>query len=290
MMSDAETAYAMALAFELLPEPAQPRRAGDRLAELVLDSGYTIRTGFVGTPLICDALCSTGHYAAAYRLLTQKVCPSWLYQVTMGATTIREHWDSLLPNGSVNLGVMTSFNHYALGAVADWMQRSIRGIASLELGYRRIEICPRPGGVLKHAHASYQTGYGRVEWAWKIEDGKMDLDIVIPPNTTALVTLPGSTDQPVEVGSGSYHWSYPYQDPDYRAPYTVDDLVGEIMSDGSARQAVMDVIFHTQGAGFVGMLMGNERHMSLRELVSRVSNTESLLAAITDALAKLDSD
>ena len=100
MISDAETAYALALEFDLLPNAAQRRRAGDRLAELVMESGYHIRTGFVGTPLICDALCHSGHADVAYRLLLQRECPSWLYPVTMGATTIWERWDSVLPDGS----------------------------------------------------------------------------------------------------------------------------------------------------------------------------------------------
>jgi alpha-L-rhamnosidase len=150
-MCDAETAYALALAFDLLPTPEQRQRAGDRLAALVQEGGYTIRTGFVGTPLICDALCSTGHHRTAYRLLTQRECPSWLYPVTMGATTIWERWDSMLPDGAINPGEMTSFNHYALGAVADWMQRTIGGLAPAEPGYRRLEIRPRPGGALTHA-------------------------------------------------------------------------------------------------------------------------------------------
>ncbi|PJF45699.1 MAG: alpha-L-rhamnosidase, partial [Candidatus Thermofonsia Clade 3 bacterium] len=119
LMCDAETAYALALVFDLLPTAEQRQHAGDRLAELVRASGYHIRTGFVGTPLICDALCQTGHHRTAYRLLTQRECPSWLYPVTMGATTIWERWDSMLPDGSINPGEMTSFNHYALGAVAD---------------------------------------------------------------------------------------------------------------------------------------------------------------------------
>ena len=146
LMNDAETAYALAIAFDLLPTAEQRQHAGERLAELVRDSGYQIRTGFVGTPLICDALCSTGHYQAAYRLLLQRECPSWLYPVTMGATTVWERWDSMLPDGTINPGEMTSFNHYALGAVADWMHRTIGGLTPAQPGYRRIEIRPRPGG------------------------------------------------------------------------------------------------------------------------------------------------
>src|SRR5207253_5774809 len=114
LMSDTTTAYALAIEFALLPEPRQRQHAGKQLARLVRGSRYRISTGFVGTPLICDALCSIGEYEAAFRLLTQRDCPSWLYPVTMGATTIWERWDSMLPDGSINPGEMTSFNHYAL--------------------------------------------------------------------------------------------------------------------------------------------------------------------------------
>ena len=117
-----------------------------RLAELVAESGYRIATGFAGTPFVTDALTATGHLDDAYRLLLQRECPSWLYPVTMGATTIWERWDSMLPDGTINPGEMTSFNHYALGAVADWMHRTIGGIAPLEPGYSKVLIAPQPGG------------------------------------------------------------------------------------------------------------------------------------------------
>jgi len=287
MVSDAETAYALALAFDLLPSPEQRKCAGERLAELVRDGGYTIRTGFVGTPLICDALCRSGHYLAAYRLLMQRECPSWLYPVTMGATTIWERWDSMLPDGSINPGEMTSFNHYALGAVADWMHRTIGGLTPAEPGYRRIEIHPRPGGGLTHARASHLTPYGLVECAWKIEGRNINVEVVIPPNATALVTLPGSDASPVEVGSGSWQWSTPYQDPDVRTPYTVDVLSEEIMSDIAARTVVMDVLSPLVETGFLNMILQNYGDLPLRQALGMLPNSDDLLTLMIDALAKL---
>lgn len=210
VLGDSATAYSLALEFNLLSTLAQRQRAGERLAELVRENEYRISTGFVGTPLICDALCSASKFETAFRLLTETSHPSWLYPVTMGATTIWERWDSLLPDGSVNPGEMTSFNHYAFGAVADWMQRILGGLAPIEPGYRRIKIQPYPAVGLSHARSRHLTPYGMAECAWQIESGKLTLDIMVPPNTTAQVFLPGSELQPIEVGSGKYGWEIPF--------------------------------------------------------------------------------
>jgi alpha-L-rhamnosidase len=210
VLSDSETAYALALQFDLLKNVEQRRHAGERLVALVRESGYHISTGFVGTPLICDALCSVGEADAAFHLLTQCECPSWLYPVTMGATTIWERWDSLLPDGSVNPGEMTSFNHYALGAVADWLHRRVGGLAPAAPGYRRLDVRPRPGGGLTRARAQHITPYGLAECAWTIEGRQIEVVVVVPPNATASITLPGDDAKPIDVGSGTHRWSYPY--------------------------------------------------------------------------------
>jgi alpha-L-rhamnosidase len=205
LASDSPTAYALALQFELLPDE-QRSGAGRRLAELVRADGYRIGTGFLGTPLILDALCAVGEHDTAYRLLMQRECPSWLYPVLIGATTVWERWDSLLPDGVVNPGQMTSFNHYAFGAVADWLHRTVAGLAPAEPGYRTLEICPRPGGGLTHAGARLLTPYGEAASAWRIEDGRFQLEITVPPGASARVTIPGAVDA-FEVDSGSHTWS-----------------------------------------------------------------------------------
>ena len=162
VQSDCTTAYTLAIVFDLL-SPELEALAGDRLAELVVKSGHRISTGFAGTPYICEALARTGHLDDAYGLLLQRECPSWLYPVTMGATTVWERWDSMLPDGSINPGEMTSFNHYALGAVADWIHRTVAGIAPLEPGYGR--CCSHPGPAAtspgRRRHWRPATGWSR---------------------------------------------------------------------------------------------------------------------------------
>ena len=203
--SDAQTGYALAIVFGLLDDQTT-QLAGKRLAELAAESGYRIQTGFAGTPYVLDALSSTGHLDEAYRLLLQRECPSWLYPVTMGATTIWERWDSMLPDGTINPGQMTSFNHYALGAVADWIHRNIGGIAPLEPGYSKVLIAPQPGGDIRWARSSLETRHGEISVSWSRDgDSTIELHIAVPDGVAALVRLPGSDVQ--EFGSGRHRIS-----------------------------------------------------------------------------------
>ncbi|MER6957627.1 family 78 glycoside hydrolase catalytic domain [Streptomyces sp. NPDC000618] len=202
MSSDAPTAYSVALAFGLLADDSARQFAGDRLAELVLEDDARIATGFVGTPLICDALTETGHLDVAYRLLTQTDCPSWLYPVTMGATTVWERWDSMRPDGTLNPGGMTSFNHYALGAVADWMHRVVAGLDFAEPGYRTLRFRPRPGGGITWAKARHETPYGTAAVAWEQTTTGLDVHVTVPAGCQGVIELDGRP--PVVVGPGEH--------------------------------------------------------------------------------------
>jgi alpha-L-rhamnosidase len=203
MTSDAQTAYSLAIAFDLVPD-AERESAGRRLAELVEEAGHRIATGFVGTPLVSDALTATGHPDAAYDLLLEEQAPSWLYAVRQGGTTIWERWDSLRPDGTVNPGTMTSFNHYALGAVADWLHRVVAGIAPAAPGYHSIRFAPRPGGGLTHAAAEHETPYGRAAIAWRIDGGTLHVEVTVPTGSDATVVLPSGDT--FEVGSGTHRF------------------------------------------------------------------------------------
>jgi alpha-L-rhamnosidase len=285
MLSDATTAYALALEFALLPTAEQREAAGKRLAALVRGSGYRISTGFVGTPLVCDALCSAREYAAAYRLLLQRLCPSWLYPVTMGATTIWERWDSMLPTGEINPGEMTSFNHYALGAVADWLHRTVGGLAPSEPGYRHIEIKPIPGGGLTYARTSHFTPYGLAACAWQIENGTLTLEVQIPANTTATVWLPGKQEEPQTVGSGRHHWSYAYTVPAAaHPPLTLDSTLGDLVDNPEAYERVMQV-FLGHNREFADRLDGQVT-VTLRQAIRQNANANVLADLVQAALGE----
>lgn len=198
--SDAPTVYALAIAFGMLDED-QTRAAGDRLAELVAAGGHVIATGFMGTPFVLHALSSTGHADTAYRLLLQRQCPSWLYQVDMGATTIWERWDAMQPDGTVNPGEMTSFNHYALGSVGDWLHRVVAGLSPLEPGYRRVLFAPQPGGGLSAAEADVRTPRGRAAIRWSVDDTELALHLEVPEGATGVLRLPGGPDRILTAGT-----------------------------------------------------------------------------------------
>ncbi|WP_309569740.1 family 78 glycoside hydrolase catalytic domain [Deinococcus sp.] len=199
IVSDCTTVYALAIVFGLL-DGADLTAAGDRLAGLTEEAGYRISTGFAGTPFITDALTMTGHVGHAYRLLLEESCPSWLYPVTMGATTVWERWDSMLPDGTINPGQMTSFNHYALGAVADWMHRVVGGIAPLTPGYGELLIAPQPGGDLTEVDTTLVTRHGRVAVHWSLSGDRFTVQTDIPEGVGGVLRLPGQGDQPLRAG------------------------------------------------------------------------------------------
>ncbi|WP_062516445.1 alpha-L-rhamnosidase [Demequina gelatinilytica] len=200
--ADTQTAYALAIAFDIVTDADARARIGDRLAQLVRDSGYTVATGFAGTPLVTWALSATGHVDVAYGLLQSHEAPSWLSTIDRGATTIWERWDSMLESGDVNPGDMTSFNHYALGSVADWMHRVIGGLAPAEPGYRRLRIAPRPGGTLTRATVRHLTPFGPAEVAWTLDDATLTVAFEVPAGTSADVDIPGA---PRAVAGPGYH-------------------------------------------------------------------------------------
>ena len=203
--SDCQTVYALALKWGLLDSATKRMRASERLAELVRTAGYRVSTGFVGTPLILDALESAGHPELAMAMLLQDTSPSWLYAVKMGATTVWERWDSMLPDGSINPGTMTSFNHYAYGAVADWMHRSVAGLAALSPGHQRVRVRPVLSGSLTSAAVRHESPYGEIAVAWIHLDGVFTLDVVLPMGVTAEVWLPdGSPVREITAGDHSF--------------------------------------------------------------------------------------
>jgi alpha-L-rhamnosidase len=224
--------YVLALKMNMVPTEKRSLLTG-QLVDLIVQNGCRLDTGFVSVPYLLDVLCDNGRQDLAYKLLFQTECPSWLYEVERGATTIWETWDAIAPDGRVNLA---SFNHYAFGCVGDWIYRFVAGLGKDQPGYKHIVIDPHPSEKLTHARAGYQSAYGEIASAWALQNGRMHIQATIPPNTTAAVRLPcadlhavlegGAGIKPgagiysvvqagdsvtLEIGSGSYDFTYPYR-------------------------------------------------------------------------------
>lgn len=191
LVSATQTAYTLALQFDMLPETLR-KEAAERLVQNIKDYDNHLTTGFLGTPYLCQVLSRFGYTSIAYRLLLQDTYPSWLYPVKMGATTIWERWDGIRPDSSLENPGMNSFNHYAYGAIGDWMYRVIAGIDTYEdgPGYQHSRIEPHPGGGLDSAAADLQTGYGLLSSHWRLSNDSLWMDIVIPANTTSTLSIP----------------------------------------------------------------------------------------------------
>ncbi|WP_324012472.1 family 78 glycoside hydrolase catalytic domain [Microbacterium sp. JZ37] len=290
LLSDSATAYSLALTFDLIDDADERRHAADRLAEIVAGNGYRIPTGFIGTPILTDALSANGHADTAYRLLLQTEAPSWLYTVEQGATTIWERWDSLLPDGSVNPSGMTSFNHYAFGAVADWMHRVVAGLAAAAPGYRRLRIAPQPPRRgLSSASATLHTPYGIASAGWELRDGGILVSTTIPVGVKAEVVLPSG--RAFEVAAGEHHWQEPFEvDAEVARVYTVDSRMGDIVDHKPALDVLKGVIGKwVPGAAdhMSGGLRGQE-DLTPRQITGMLPDPAGVLADLERGFAALN--
>lgn len=201
-----QSGAAIALQFRICPENDRARVAAG-LAALVRADDGRIATGFLGTPLVLPALAEADRFDEAYLMLLRHEAPSWLYQVDMGATTVWERWDAILPDGTIHSGDMTtgegmlSFNHYAYGAVVDWMYRYVAGIAPVAEwpGYRRIRVAPRPAPGIEWARARVESRLGEVAIDWRLDGDDLRVDLTVPFGATALLDLPVTDRSAVEV-------------------------------------------------------------------------------------------
>ena len=206
---DTQTAYVLALAFDLLPED-QRRAAADRLAEKIVKNGYRMATGFLGTKSLLPVLTANGHHDLALRLFQSREFPSWGYEVMNGATTVWERWDSYTKDDGFGRhnAAMNSFSHYSFGAVCEWAFRSLAGIDTEGAGYKQLVIRPGPPGQevdpklepIRWAQASYDSVRGPIRTSWQREGNGFALRVTVPVNTSALVYYPASTEADILEG------------------------------------------------------------------------------------------
>ncbi|MDX1284133.1 MAG: alpha-L-rhamnosidase C-terminal domain-containing protein, partial [Draconibacterium sp.] len=200
---ETQTEYLMAIAFGLLSEEKEIL-AIQHLKRIIADCDNHLRTGFLGTPLLPLVLDELGEYDLMYTILFKETYPSWFYSINQGATTMWERWDSYTHKDGFHKDGMNSFNHYAYGAIGQWMYERIAGIKPIKAGYKEILIAPIPGGPLTRAEASYNSPYGEVRSAWKIDNGMFKLEATIPPNTSAKIIIPANTTENLIMNGESF--------------------------------------------------------------------------------------
>lgn len=193
-----QTEHVLALAFDITKNP---QKVINSLVELINKDGNKLQTGFVGTPYILHVLSRYGYSELAYTLLLRKDYPSWIYPITKGATTIWEHWDGIKPNGEMWSSEMNSFNHYAYGAVIDWIYTVCGGINPVENapGYEEVLISPIADSRIEWLKVELKTAYGKIISAWRHENDKVVYEITTPVKAT--VEIEGKIH---ELEAGSY--------------------------------------------------------------------------------------
>ena len=206
MVSETQTGCILALYFDLAEEKYR-KRITESLKTNLANHKNHLATGFVGTPYLCHTLTENGLHDLAGTIFLKEDYPSWLYAVKKGATTIWERWNSIMPDGSFDESGMNSLNHYAYGSIGDWMYEKLAGIQLVEPGYKVINIEPQFMKGLTEVDATFESVYGTIRSAWSCKDGKITVDITIPPNTVAYIKLP-EKDEVLKVGSGIYHYEY----------------------------------------------------------------------------------
>jgi alpha-L-rhamnosidase len=266
MAINTQTGLALSLYMDLMPEGYRKRTADDLLTRMKKD-GNRLKTGFVGTPLLCNVLSENGGNDTAYTLLLNKDYPSWLYAVEMGATTMWERWNSILPDGTINPEDMNSLNHYAYGSIVEWMYQSMAGINPVEEkpGFKQAKLSPRPDYRLKFVKASLNSAAGLYESSWEIqEDGKLQMNFKVPFDASAVIELPDAkikrislNGKPLQefdflitqcassvlisVRSGSWEFVYP-PEKEYIKSYSVQEALNKLINNKQTNQILEDML------------------------------------------------
>lgn len=319
LSSDTQTAYLLALRFDLLPRDMR-QKASENLVRAVNERGH-LTTGFLGTPHLNHVLSEFGHDETAYSLLMREDYPSWLYPVTKGATTIWERWDGIKPDGSFQDKGMNSYNHYAYGAIGEWLFKETAGINNELPGYKRIVLEPSPGGGLSYARAFQKTIHGMVSSNWRFEEDNFVWTIKIPANTTAEVKLPHTeirevtlNDKPLskndasraveqedrgvsmELGSGEYTFSYTSANfPEYARPElpakdlelispVENNVFADLIADQDTREILFREVPDLMASPLLSQVMGFTFKRAMKCLPREMQVSDDQINEVCDAL------
>ena len=287
---DTVTAQVLALHFGIIPERHRAKVA-EMLNENVKVHNYTLCTGFIGTTYLLYALADNGYMATAQKVLMNNGYPGWLYEVDMGATTVWERWNSLMPDGMPNPDGMNSYNHYAYGSVMEFVVKRIAGLQSIEAGYKKVKFAPNPCKGLAEIRAEYDSASGKIVWGYKQKNGKIKFFAEIPDGVEAEIILPN--EQLITVKGGKYEFERKWEDLN-APPFTPESMVNEVFANPVAAKAFNEVfggIFHINGEldwmrrfatlQFMAEFRDMEKKMKLSDFPAMLERTNRLFEELT---------
>lgn len=278
IVSETQTACALSLYLNLAREEDRERILKTLVTNIENHKNH-LTTGFVGTPYLCHALSENGAHETAAMLFMRKDCPSWLYEVRMGATTMWENWNGILPDGTMLHPGMNSMNHYAYGSIGDWMYRKIGGISQLEPGYRRFCVKPMLVRGIETSRTSLESPYGEILSEVSCREGKITVRVRVPANTTAVFCLPEREDR-IEVGSGEYIYEYETETSLKELKYTFDSTLGEILDQPEGRRLMEKMVPEL----VANPMIEYARKMTLAEGISSAPEIRAVYEAVLNAL------
>ena len=278
MVSETQTGCILALHFGLAEEKYRARIL-EALKTNIENHKNHLATGFVGTPYACLTLSDYGEHNLAGTIFLQDDYPSWLYAVKMGATTIWERWNSIMPDGTFDESGMNSLNHYSYGSISEWMVKKLAGINLVEAGYKKFYVKPMFIRGITYAEATYESVYGTIRSAWKCENKVITVDITVPANTTADIYLP-EKEGVITVGSGIYHYEYATETSLEKDRYSMDSTLQQIISEPLAVE-----LFNQHVPGMLdGPMIQFAYQMTMSELVAQAPQAKPLYEMVIKAL------
>ena len=278
IVSETQTGCVLSLYFNLAKEKDREQII-TTLKNNIVNHKNHLSTGFVGTPYLCHALSDCGEHEMAGMLFMREDFPSWLYSVNMGATTIWERWNSILPDGSFESSGMNSLNHYAYGSIGDWIYRKVGGIQQLEPGYHKFLIRPMFVKGIEEADTTLETPYGTILSHWECRNKKIHVKVTIPANTSAVLYLP-EKDEKTELGSGTYEYEYGTETNLKKERFSLDSNLGEIISEPLGRE-----MLEIMAPGFLdNPMIEFACSMTLAELLTSAPEAKPMYDAIIQAL------
>lgn len=278
IVSETQTGAILSLYFHLAREKDRERIL-QTLKTNIENHKNHLATGFVGTPYLCHTLSENGEHELAATIFMKEDYPSWLYAVNMGATTIWERWNSIMPDGSFDVSGMNSLNHYAYGSIGDWMYRKVADVSQLKPGYKKFKVQPMFVKGIEESGVEFESVYGKIESKWSCKDGKICGYVNVPVNTTAEIHLPEKEDV-LTVGSGVYKYEYETTTNLAHERFSLDSTFGEILSQPLAVE-----LFEQMAPGALdNPMLSMAQQMTLSEVLSVAPEARPLYEAVVNAL------